>query len=1501
MKIFPQPQTKKFNRQLFCLLIGFLLSLSAYSQNVGINSTGLAPNAAAGLDVDFPNKGLLIPRVALTGTASFAPLGATHVAGMIVYNTATISDVIPGFYYDDGTKWVPGFPAGSAIGNMLYWNGTNWVLVPAGLPGQYLQVSGTNIPVWGGIITANPAITTTAATAITGISATSGASITSDGGNPILSRGICWNTATGPTIANSKLTDVSTGIGTFVGNMTGLLPITTYYVRGWAMNSTSITYGNEISFTTLPVLATVTTTAATTITGTTAVSGGNVTNIGGATITERGICYALTANPTTANTKIIDAAPGLGAFVSNLTGLTGYTTYHVRAYAINSAGTAYGADVSFITLRVPPTLVTVAATSITGATATSGGSMTWNGGGYSNYQDYGVEYSTSATFTTSTKVATSSTNGSVNIAVPIGPWVTNLTGLTSNTLYYIRSYLNLYPSGTGPWTYTYGNVLSFTTGTPTAPTVASTTAATVTSANTATSGGAITSDGGSPILAKGVVWGTSTSPILGVGNFTTDGTGTAAFSSSITGLTGSTLYYARAYATNAVGTAYGPTDVSFTTWVQAPYALGQVLSYGIVGYVAPDGTGFIVSPEIPSLNGWGCNGINVTGTSTALGTGSANTAAILACSGGTTTAASVASTYNGGGFTDWYLPSAGDWAQIAAHYFWYGLMGNKMYYTSSQYGTMYTYATAYFNTGSQAYQINLNRVPTTSDLSLMYGIRAIRSFSAAVVPTITVTDAATSITATTATSGGNITSDGGMPVTVRGVCWSTSTLPTVALATKTSDGTGTGLFVSNISGLSQNTLYYVRAYATNGVGTGYGPEITFTTNPLSTPVLTTDPISNLLDVSVTSGGNVISDGGSPVTARGVCWSTTTAPTTGNSALADVPGTGTGVFVSNITGLTPGTVYYIRAYATNSLGTAYGNEVVFSTLNLATLTTTAITNIGGTTAVSGGNITNSGGSPIFSRGVCWDITPSPILGAGNFTSDGFGPGSFVSNISGLTTSTLYYVRAYATNGSGTAFGNELSFTATGPLVPTLTTDVITAPTSTGGTSGGNITNDGGAIVTVRGVCWSLAPNATLGIGNFTSDGTGTGLFVSNITGLTAGLTYYIRAYATNSIGTGYGTNEEIYMPLGAPTVTTQPIIYTAPLTTAASGGNILSDGGTILTASGVVWSTSTGPTILSQPGGGITNDNTAIATYASTLNPLVIGTTYYVKAYATNTGGFTSYGAELSFTPSSSVPIVTTNPMVAGGLAGSLALGNLTINGEGSSALSSYGLCWSTSPNPIVTSNLGMTSNAILTPLTYPFTYNDIISGLTVGTVYHVRAYATNSTSLTGYGSDISFTATAATLGQVIPFNINQLANGVVIQVDGTGTHGLIADQLSWFPVDWGCPGISVGASGTTVGTGNANTTNILASCPLSNAALTVQNDGPAFYLPSKAEFDVLWTNRAVDVSLNMNLYSVSGTPFWSSSEVDANNAWFFDTTLPTPAWVTGPKSSLYNVWSIRSF
>lgn len=190
------------------------------------------------------------------------------------------------------------------------------------------------------------------------------------------------------------------------------------------------------------------------------------------------------------------------------------------------------------------------------------------------------------------------------------------------------------------------------------------------------------------------------------------------------------------------------------------------------------------------------------------------------------------------------------------------------------------------------------------------------------------TNAPSAITQTSAASGGSISDDGGAAITARGVVFSTTLNPTVS-DNKTTNGSGLGSFTSTINGLTANTQYYLRAYATNSVGTAYGNLVEFTT--LSTTAsLTTLTVNEITINSMMVGGEITDDGGEEVTERGVCWSTNPNPTIAGSNRAS--GSGAGTFELEITGLTPNTNYYIRAYATNSNGTSYGNQLEARTAN-----------------------------------------------------------------------------------------------------------------------------------------------------------------------------------------------------------------------------------------------------------------------------------------------------------------------------------------------------------------------------------------------------------------------------------------------------------------------------------------------------------------------------------------------------------------------------------------
>jgi uncharacterized protein (TIGR02145 family) len=283
---------------------------------------------------------------------------------------------------------------------------------------------------------------------------------------------------------------------------------------------------------------------------------------------------------------------------------------------------------------------------------------------------------------------------------------------------------------------------------------------------------------------------------------------------------------------------------------------------------------------------------------------------------------------------------------------------------------------------------------------------------------------------------------------------------------------------------------------------------------------------------------------------------------------------------------------------------------------------SVTMISETIATSGGNIISNGGAVIIARGVCWSTSQNPTISDNN-TIDGSGDGSFISMITGLIPGTNYYLRAYATNSAGTAYGNQISIAAPA-ILPTITTTAATLITSTTASSGGNITNDGGAAVIARGVCWSNNQNPTISDSK-TTDGTGNNSFASSISGLTPGTIYCIRAYATNSVGTAYGNQIMISVLSILPTITTT-MITSVSTSSVAGGGHISSDGGAPITEKGVCWSTNQNPTISDNK----TIDGAGIGIYESLISGLTLDVTYYTRAYATNSQG-TAYGDQIIFT------------------------------------------------------------------------------------------------------------------------------------------------------------------------------------------------------------------------------------------------------------------------------
>lgn len=206
---------------------------------------------------------------------------------------------------------------------------------------------------------------------------------------------------------------------------------------------------------------------------------------------------------------------------------------------------------------------------------------------------------------------------------------------------------------------------------------------------------------------------------------------------------------------------------------------------------------------------------------------------------------------------------------------------------------------------------------------------------------------------------------------------------------------------------------------------------THTTNP----TVTTTAVTNVTTTGATSGGEVTADGGSAVTARGVCWNTTGNPTITDSHTTD--GSGTGAFTSSITELDCRTKYYVRAYATNAEGTSYGAQVEFSTDSVAPEVYTSGDQVivTETTANLWASVEEDDCyAQITERGFYWGTSATSLNNHAQAAAGG--TGEFSVDITGITANTQYWMCAYVTSIKGTFYSDTVNFTtANAPVTVT----------------------------------------------------------------------------------------------------------------------------------------------------------------------------------------------------------------------------------------------------------------------------------------------------------------------------------------------------------------------------------------------------------------------------------------------------------------------------------
>jgi phosphodiesterase/alkaline phosphatase D-like protein len=294
-----------------------------------------------------------------------------------------------------------------------------------------------------------PTATTGSATGISASGATLNGAVNANGNSTTVTFEYGTTVAYGTTVTADQSPVTGSSDTAVSVALTGLAINTTFHYRVVATNSGGTTYGADMTFTTLPQLPSVTTQAVSGITTTTAVGNANITDLGNPNPTAHGVVWNTGGNPTTADSFTDEgAAASTGAFTSNITGLSPNTTYYVRAYATNTAGTAYGNQVSFTTDASAPTATTGAATAVGSTGATLNGTVNANGDSTTVTFEYGTTVAYGTTVTADQSPVTGSSDTAVSVA---------LTGLTSNTVYHYRV-VGQNSSGT-----TYGEDTTFAT------------------------------------------------------------------------------------------------------------------------------------------------------------------------------------------------------------------------------------------------------------------------------------------------------------------------------------------------------------------------------------------------------------------------------------------------------------------------------------------------------------------------------------------------------------------------------------------------------------------------------------------------------------------------------------------------------------------------------------------------------------------------------------------------------------------------------------------------------------------------------------------------------------------------------------------------------------------------------------------------------------------------------------------------------------------------------
>lgn len=877
-----------------------------------------------------------------------------------------------------------------------------------------------------------------------------------------IERGFTYSEENAPDIDDIKITASGSGTGEYHVKVNNLELDKEYFVRSYVRTPVDVYYGNEISFvtaTSLPEVTLVNASDPNTIDGS-VVFIADISNIGNPAYTERGFVYSLSNNPSVNDNKIVVEGNRAGEYSTKVSGLSLDREYHLRAYVINKAGICYSSNELIFCIRTSPAEVEIYDVSDKN---TTDGSVVFNGG---------ITYEGSPVYTERGFVYALSNNPTINdnkIIIDgkgIGSYSTKVSGLELDRTYYLRSYA-INASGTS-----YSkNEISFCISTRLAEVSLGEVTNTKTTDGSAIFNATITDVGDPAYYERGFVFGENSNPTVNDKKITSTGESESGdYCATITGLTLDKAYYVKAYVINKKGIAYSSQQKMFTISTTAPSVkisditdldlnngsatiASNVISAGDPAYtergivygvnnsptdngnvvlpVSGSGTGaytayinslelnktyyvwayvisqgktyysdvktFILEPIVPVLTVSAASGKNFTTKSITLNGGITNA--------GTPSYSERGFVY---GFNTYptidenkvVVPGngTGDFSRVVAN-----LIVNQKYYVR-------TYAIQDGKVFYSSTQKEFNIYPTAPSCN-----------------TISVTELSYSNKSARFT--GTISSVGDPEYSEKGFVYGFSENPTIDDNVVRSSTSGTGEYHVVATGLETNKKYYVRSYAINDAGVDYGVNMVFSITPVTPGLYCSTPEMDKTSWECKLKGEVVSVGEPPYYEIGFVYSNATQYPTTSDNTVKIDMSGIGEFSTVLKDIPEGYTYYVRVYAKTDEGISYSRADSFSTvMKLPSVSTYSAENENPETgtATLKGKIQGNG-DPVYSeRGFVYSSGQAmpTIDNASKITVENSSSYSFSTEISGLSPKTFYYVRAYATNKKGTAYGEVI---------------------------------------------------------------------------------------------------------------------------------------------------------------------------------------------------------------------------------------------------------------------------------------------------------------------------------------------------------------------------------------------------------------------------------------------------------------------------------------------